>query len=216
MPDMILRDTPAILSRFIEHWSATDTALAPKPLVLRGGYGVEQLTDDRDTFEANQQSVTESENTIETASQRRRTLRESLRERLRQFRAALLSDFTDTEFASAAPTIPMISAGDAAWHTALTDMADLWKRLNAADLDDFTAPLTLVGGYTLAQLLTDTAALTDASHTLKESEQATKNLRRTRDTHLKTVKAQLVRYRKAVLNRFSEGHALLSSLPGLE
>ncbi len=176
MPALVLKDVPTILSRFIEHWSATDAALAPKSLVLRGGYGVVQLTDYRATFEANQTSVTESENTTETASEQRRTLRKSLRERLRQFRAALLSDFAETEFASAAPTIPLITAGDAAWSKALTDV----------------------------------------SHTLKEGEQASKNLRRTRDSHLKTVQAQLVRYRKAVLSRFPDGHPLLSSLPGLE
>jgi hypothetical protein len=216
MPALVLKDVPTILSRFIEHWSATNAALAPKSLVLRGGYGVAQLTIDRATFEANQTSVTESENTTETASEQRRTLRKSLRERIRQFRAALLSDFAETEFASAAPTIPLITAGDAAWSKALTDLADLWTRLNSADLEDFTAPLTLVGGYTVAQLIADTAALTAASHTLKEGEQASKNLRRTRDSHLKTVQAQLVRYRKAVLNRLPEGHALLASLPGLE
>ena len=216
MATLTLRDFPATLSRFIEHWSATDTALAPKPLVLRGGYGMVQLTADRTTFEANQQRVTESENTTQTASALRQTLRKSLRERIRQFRAALLSDFAETEFARAAPTIPLQTAGDAAWSKALTDMADLWSRLNSADLDDFTAPLTLVGGYTVAQLTLDTQALTEASHTLKESEQASKNLRRTRDSHLKTVQAQLVRYRKAVQSRFPEDHALLASLPDLE
>lgn len=216
MPALILKDVTPILSRFIEHWSATDAALAPQSLILRGGYGVAQLTDDRTAFEANQQRVTESENTTEAASYRRRALRESLRERLRQFRAAVLSDFAETEFARAAPTIPLQSAGDAAWSKALTDLADLWTRLNNSDLDDFTAPLTLVGGYTVEQLIADTAALTDASHTAKQGEQASKNLRSTRDSHLKTVQAQLVRYRKAVQSRFPEGHALLASLPGLE
>ena len=216
MATWALKDVPATLSRFIEHWEAVDAALVPKSLVLRGGYGAAQLTADRDTFEANQQATVAAENSTGTASRRRKALRESLRERIRQFRSAIQGDFSDTEFASALPTIPLLTAGDAAWTTALTDLSDLWQRLNTTDLDDFPPPLTLVGDYTQAQLVADTAALTTAAHDLKQSEQACKNLRRTRDTHLTTVHAKLVRYRKAIQNRFPEGHALLNSLPELE
>ena len=216
MATWALKDVLTVLSKFIEHWEAVDNALAPKSLVLRGGYGAAQLTADRDAFDANQQATVVAENSTETAARRRKALRESMRERIRQFRSAIQGDFADTEFASALPTIPLQTAGDAAWSAALTDLSDLWQRLNTTDLDDFTPPLTLVGDYTQAKLVADTAALTTAARDLKQSEQASKNLRRTRDSHLTTVHAKLVRYRKAIGNRFPEDHALLNSLPDLE
>ena len=123
MATWALKDVPTILSRFIEHWEALDSALAPKPLVLRGGYSVALLTEDRTVFEESEQAIVDAENTTQTSSSRRKALRESLRERIRQFRAAILGDFADTEFASALPTIPLQTASDAAWTKALHSVA---------------------------------------------------------------------------------------------
>ncbi|MBB6050698.1 hypothetical protein [Armatimonas rosea] len=203
------------MSRFLEHWFAVNAALAPDALTLRGGYDVAALAADRTTFEANAQAVTQSMNRSETAISRRKALRASLRERLRSFRATVLADFAETEFAAALPLIPSMTANDSLWEQTIHDMADLWARLNAASLPDFTPPLTLQGGYTHAELVAETAALVAATHDAKEAPQASTTLRKTRDTHLKTVQANLVRYRKAVTARFLQDHALILSLPNL-
>jgi len=214
MPALTIKEFSPLVSHFITHWSDVNTALTPHPFVLRTGYTVDQLGDDRRVFEESQSAIATAEGPLVLASGQRTALRQGLRERIRQFRGAVVGEFPEIA-AGRVPTIPVLTASDSVWDSTLGDIVALWTELNATTLPGFTPPLVLVGGYTVAQLAADKAELLYVAHTLKEGEQTPKTLRKTRDAHVKGVYQNLVRYRKAILNRFPADHPLITSLPEL-
>lgn len=111
---------------------------------MRTGYDVDQLGDDRRVFEESQSAIATAEGPLVLASGRRAALRQSLRERIRQFRGALLGEFPEIA-AGRVPTIPFITANDSVWDSTLGDIIALWTELNATTLPHFTPPDALLG-----------------------------------------------------------------------
>ncbi len=215
MSDWTIKGSGPIIAAFVAHWEDVNGAVA-RPLTLRGGYGVGLLSADRTTLDEKNAQVAAADNAAETASGRKSAGRASLRERIRQFRGAVTGDLAGTEFAKAAPLIPVMTASDAIWTRALDDLIDLWLRINAADIPGFELPLLLIGDYSVADLSAERASLNRDSVESKEATQKATDRRRERDSHLKNIRGKLVRYRKAIDNRLETGHPLRDSLPTLE
>lgn len=142
MSTLAIKDSPRVLSHFITHWNDVNTALSPHPFVLRSGYTVDQLGDDRRIFEENQSAIATAEGPLILAAGQRTTLRQGLRERIRQFRGAVVGEFPEIA-AGRVPTIPVMTASDSVWDSTLSDIIALWTELNGTPLPGFTPPLTL-------------------------------------------------------------------------
>lgn len=205
----------ALSDQFIAHWTQVNTALGATPLVLRHGYGVANLRADRDTLETTLATHTSTENGALLLRQSRLTQQNALKERLKQFRNAVLSRMADTEFAAALPLVPSIRASQEIWRTTLDDMGNLWKRINENPPAGVTAPLKLADGYTLAQFTTDWTELKSTYIAVTEAESAVGTARITRKTQAAGIRKQLIAYRKAVVADLPTGHPLRATLPEL-
>ncbi len=217
MPNWDIKDAPRIIAAFVAHWTDVNQALGRRAITLRGGYGLAELKVDQAALATHDTAILDAENADQLSMGRRTAGRTALRERLRQFRKELVGDFSDTEFVSALPTIPSMTASDPVWDKALGDMASVWKKLNATTtIPDFVPPLALQGNYAVAQFDTDRAALSNSGQSAKTNAQHATDARRGRDSHLKKVRARLIRYRQLAVSRLPEDHPLLVSLPNLD
>lgn len=200
---------------FLTHWAQVNTALAPKALTLKGGYSVASLKTDRDALAARLTTIVDADNAVQGARARRTTEQKDLKERLRQFRNAVIGSIADPELVAQLPVIPTTAAATSHWAKAFDDMASIWQKLETTPPAGFTGPLLLADGYTRAQFVTDLAALKATYTALTAAEASATLQRKTRTTQAKALRTRLVAYRKAVVGAFATGHPLLASLPGL-
>ena len=200
---------------FLTHWAQVNTALAPRAVTLKGSYTIANLKTDRDAYAAQLTVITNADNDVQAARAQRTTRQKALKERLRQFRNAILAQLGGTEFAAQLPVIPTSAAAPSHWSKAFDDMASIWQKLETTPPAGFDSPLTLADGYTRAQFVPDLAAL-KATYTAEiAAEGQAKVLRQTRTTQARALRTRLVAYRKAIVGAFATGHPLLESLPGL-
>ncbi len=205
----------SLTDTFLTHWTQVNTALAPKAVKLKGSYTIANLQTDRATFATQLTAIIDADNVVQGTRARRDTQQKALKERLRQFRNAVLGELSDTEPAAQLPVIPGDRAATSHWAKAFDDMASIWQRLETAPPTGYTGPLTLADGYTRAQFVTDLAALKATYTALTAAEGSATLQRKTRTTQAKALRTRLVAYRKAVVGAFAAGHPLLASLPGL-
>jgi hypothetical protein len=208
-------DYSSLSDQFLTHWAQVNTALAPRVLTLSGGYTRANLQADRDSFVALLATLIDADNTVQGVRARQKTEQNALKERLRQFRNAVLSQLPGSEAAAQLPVIPTTTSATSHWAKAFTDMASIWQKLEAAPPAGFTGPLLLADGYTRAQFVTELAALKATYTALTAAEGSATLQRKTRNTQAKALRTRFVAYRKAVVGAFTTGHPLLESLPSL-
>jgi hypothetical protein len=206
---------PSLADQFLTHWAQVNTALAPRALTLSKGYTRANLQTDRDSFAALTTTLTDADNNVQGARARRKTEQNALKERLRQFRNAVLSQLPGSEAAAQLPLIPSATAATSHWAKAFDDMASIWLKIETAPPAGFTGPLLLADSYARAAFVIDLAALKATYTALTAAEGSATLQRKTRTTQAKALRTRLVAYRKAVVGAFAAGHPLLASLPGL-
>lgn len=186
-------------------------------LVLPGNYAVATLTSDRTALQTKITAVETADNAVQIAASARDIKKGPMRERVRQFRTALQSYFKGYEHVAALPTIPRMNMSEGDFMQALDDMANLWTRVNAITPVPvgMPIPLTLVGGYTLANFNTDLAAIRLAFGTWNDALQGATIAREQRNALMPPLKARLVQYRLAVQSKYTSGAPLLLSLPAV-
>ncbi len=204
------------LDEFLAHWPLVNTALG-SPLALQGNYLVANLTTDRGAVNTQLNAVVTAENSRQSAIADRDTRRASLRERFRQFNQAVRAFFPNSTYAAQLPRIPGLSHPMGVWAKAMQDVAEIWNAINAITPVPPGAPipLTLVGGYTRANFLTDQTAMLAAFTSVESSALALENAQLTRDQIWLPIYERLKQYRLAVQARFAAGAALLESLPSI-
>jgi hypothetical protein len=94
-------------------------------------------------------------------------------------------------------------------------MGTLWPKINVATIPGFTGPLLLPGGYAVATLTTELAALKTAYATEKNAEQDVDLERKLRNAVQEKAYAAMRDYRKAVAGAFPENDPHVLSLPTL-
>jgi hypothetical protein len=194
--------------------NADRLANALPELLLTGGYSLASFTADRDTLQTSIDDVIGLENANVLASGDRDAQKENLLDRLRQFRAALKLHFKGTTYEDAAPRVPTASIAQSKFMRPLTDMSDLWVRLDASGgVGGFTPPLLLRGGYTQAGLDADMATLRTAYQLVDDAENDIEMRRKQRDALLDPFRERMLQYRAAIQLEYDEGHPFTQSLP---
>ncbi len=204
---------------FNAHWTSVNAdriANALAEITLKGGYTRAMFEADRNALEAAISATEGFENVLELATTTRDNQKNALVDRLKQFRAGVQGDLDDTPYVSALSTVPSFSMAESKWLRAFDDMADLWARINAdTTTPDFTAPLLLRGGYTLADFTAELAAMRAQFKAVTTAENNADIGRAERDALLSPIRARMLQYRKKIAVEYDEEHPLFVSLPDL-
>ncbi len=206
------------MQAFIAHWLAVNSQLDDDGLphiVLPTAYTVATLTTDRADIADAITAVQPALNQLQAAANNRNNKKVPLRERIRQFRAAAQSYLKGSQYINALPRLPRFDASPGDFTKALDDMSSLWATINALPPPGFTAPLKLIGAYTLANFNTEVTAMKAAFTAWDAAYQNAAIVRGQRDMLLPPVKPRLSQYRQAVLATFPPGNALVLSLPAV-
>jgi hypothetical protein len=212
---------------FLAHWSSVDTELGGG-FVLPGLPGVippslnrSGLLVFRDTLENDLQDVQEKLNDVEIASGRIRILKEKLYARFNLFLEVVDGYYANSEYASARPEAPGITAGGERFLGPMRDARSLWTKLNGQTAPaGLTVPIVVKAGTPElpdnVSLAAFTAMLNLLIQRIDEHGQAVQALtlsRARRDKTMKTIRAILVQYRATVIVPISGNEPLLNTLP---
>jgi len=139
-----------------------------------------------------------------------------MKPRFSQFRGAVVGQLHGSRYIASLPVQPDLFSSHGLWLHAMQDTANLWAviNLNAPPVPAFAPPLTLAGGYTLANFTSDKSALEASWATLNKALLDAKQGRTVRDAAFAPVFERLKQYRQAVHGVVPAGSALLESLRG--
>lgn len=214
-------------NEFLAHWSSVDTAVGGG-FVLPGIAGIippsfnrSGLIVFRDTLQTDLQDVQDKLNDVEIASGRILILKEKLYARFNLFLGVIDGYYADSEFASARPEAPGITAGGDRFMDPMRDARSLWAKLNAAPAPaGLTLPIVVKAGtpeipdnVTLANFITMMNLLAQRYDEHGQAEQALTLSRAKRDKTMKAIRAILVQYRATVVVAIAGNEPLLSTLP---
>ncbi len=212
------------LNDFLPHWEQVNTALGGGgPLVLRNPNGPTPptlnraaLVTMRDDLQAKHTDITGQINNVEIAAATLKTMKEALHLRGGQFNDAVRSALAGTAYAEALPILPSPGDGQEIFVEPMDDVATLWPKINAAaGIAGFTPPLLLLGGYAVADFLTDLAALKTQFETVgKESFLVSFKIKE-RNKMQDAIYPVLKAYRQAVPTKFAADDPVVLSLPKL-
>lgn len=215
---------PSTLNEFVPHFEASNLALgAGGPMVLRNPNGivpptlaVADLTTMRTNLNTLHSDIQGQINTVELAFADLMVMKVAIHLRAGQFNEKVRGPLGNTSYAHALPELPTPTDGRGVFVEPLDDIATLWAKLNAAvGIPGFTAPLLLLGGYTLAEFTTALANLKTQFETV-----AKENLGVTLKIGDRNVLQDLIYpvlkvYRVTVPTMFAANSPLISSLPRL-
>ena len=214
-------------TEFLAHWAAVDVAvvggfaLPGLPGVIPPSLNRSGLVVFRDTLLADLQDVQDKLNDVEIASGRIRILKEKLYARFNLFLAVVDGYYQDSEFASARPEAPGITAGGDRFLDPMRDARSLWGRMNAAPAPaGLELPIVVKAGSPEmpddVSLAAFTSMLSLLVQRMEEHGQAVQALtlsRARRDKTMKVIRALLVQYRATVVVAIAGNEPLLSALP---
>lgn len=214
-------------NEFLSHWASVDEAIGGG-FVLPGTPGViapsmnrSGLAVFRDALQADLDAVQDKLNDVEIASGRIRILKEKLYARFNLFLEVVDGYYADTEYASARPEAPGITAGGERFLAPMRDARSLWIKLNAGPAPaGLTLPIVVKAGTPELPDNVNVAAfaamLALLNQRIDEHGQAVQLLtlaRAKRDKTMRTIRAILVQYRMAVLPSIAGNAPLLATLP---
>ncbi len=212
------------LNDFLPHWEQVNTALgAGGPLVLRNPNGPTPptlnraaLVTMRDDLQAKHTDITGQINNVQIAAAALKAMKETLHLRGGQFNDVVRSALAGTAFEAALPLLPQPGDGQEVFIEPMDDVATLWPKINAAaGIAGFTGPLLLLGGYAVADFLTDLAALKAQFETMRKEDFLVSFKIKERNKLQDTIYPVLKAYRQAVPTKFAANDPLVLSLPKL-
>ena len=208
-----------LINTILGHWAQVNLALGgttATDLKLKANYTLANLTTDRDAL---QLKVTDCQNKLNTRQDNasaRDLAKTALRSRMTEFRNAVLYQLQGTAYTKGLPTLPHPAAYEGRFLKTFDDMATKWTTINAlSGVPNFTAPLTLLSGYTLANFNTDLTALRANFAAVAAAGDAFNVAIATRDTTFTPIYAHLKEYILAVKARFPATNSLVTTLPTL-
>jgi len=212
------------LNDFLPHWDLVNTTLGVAgPLVLRNPNGPTPPTINRaalvtmrNDLQAKHTDITDQMNNVQIAAAALRIMKAGLHLRGVQFNEAVRSALAGTAFEAALPLMPQPQDGQEVFIEPMDDVATLWPKINAAvGIPGFTAPLLLLGGYAVADFLTDLAALKTQYETMRKEDFLVSFKIKERNKMQDTIYPILKAYRVAVPTKFAANDPLVVSLPKL-
>lgn len=198
------------LDDFIAHWTAVNADLTPD-LILAGGYELADLQSDRDDLDDLIIAQVQAENVVEGFRNPRDEMKIALKERFRQLAARIRAGNFSSVPTGQLPAQPHVGANHGIWVKACVDYAHIWSLINAATDPD----LTLVGGYTVANLNSDLDALRTNFDSLTAAERNLRIAKEARDAKWAPLPGRLAQYRLLVQGMYPLGHQMINSLPDL-
>lgn len=204
---------------FEAHWTDVDAdriANALAALLLPDGYDLADLTAEIAALQASIIGVENLDNGLAVALANRDTLRESMRDRIIEFRQAVEYRLKGSGYVRALPDTPAPQSSEQKILRASDDVASVWTRINAdATVPNFTPPLLLRAAYPLATFVTDLAALRAAYKAVTVAENDLRIDRVHRDQLLTPLRDRMVSYRQAIEVEYGAEHAFFISLPAV-
>jgi hypothetical protein len=204
---------------FIEHWTDVDAdrvANTLPPITLQGTFDLAGFQADRDALQAAITGLAGFENALTVAASNRDSTKDSLLERLRQFRSAGDLHLKGSSYYGSIPTLPNSGASESKFLRPFDDVANLWATINAdMNIPGLTPPLLLRAGYAVATFNTDLAGVRTVYRTVRDAENNHDVARRKRDVMLEPLKERMLQYRSAIELEYAEGHPFRDTLPDL-
>lgn len=202
---------------FEAHWAdvnADRVANTLPELTLPDGYAVTNLSSDVAAVETSIIETIDLENGLTQATNSRDTLRTTLRERLMEFRDLVEYRFPGSGYAQSLPQTPDQGARQQKLLKALHDMQSIWTRIDAdSGLPNFTPPLVLREGMTLATFSTDLTTMRANFVAVDDADNDLRIARNNRDVLLNPLRSRFVKYREGVRLAFGDEHPLTTALP---
>ena len=208
-----------LINSILGHWAQVNLALGGAPatdLKLKGAYTLANLATDRDALQLKVTDCQAKLNARQDAASARDFSKAALRGRMTEFRNAVLYQLQGTAYTRGLPTLPNPTAYEGRFLKTFDDMATKWTAINAlSGVLNFTAPLTLLSGYTLATFTTDFTGLRANFAAVTAANDALNVTIATRDTTFTPIYAHLKEYLLAVKAKFPATNSLVMSLPTL-
>lgn len=195
------------------HWGKVNAAPGASALTLRNGYRLADFTADISALETRLAKLPDIENAYGIALAERDGGKPVLKNRLKQFRAAVENKLGDTAFLGELPTQPKTTATEADFLKPFDDMAGLWARINTATLSGFTTPLTLGRGHTLADFTAELGSQRTAYNKTRQTIADTGLFRKERDTEARAIWERIKQYRKGCVEVLDSTDELLKTVP---
>jgi len=215
---------PGTLNDFIPHWDASNIALgAGGPMLLRNPNGTVPATLNRADLIAMRTALTTAHtdiqgqiNNVELAAADLQTMKVAMNLRGGQFNAKVRAVLGGTSYATALPELPTPTDGMGVFVPPLDDILTLWGKINAAaGIPGFTAPLLLLGGYTLGDYTTALANLKLQFETVAKEQLGVTLKIGDRNALQDLIYPVLKVYRQTVPTQFAANSPLVLSLPKL-
>jgi hypothetical protein len=206
----------ATTEEFVVNWGLADGELGANPLFLAGNYGREEFLSDRASLLEAMDSVSDLAAAARTAMANRESAKNALLTRARQFRGEVQGQIVDKDYLRELPSAPPISGDFDKFSQPLRAIVRLWTRINANTASlQLAGPLTLAGGYTLAQFETALGALPLLYSAMEEAEGNLGEARGKRNNRAKAIYERMLQYRKLAPARLPANSPALAQLPRL-
>lgn len=212
------------INDFLPSWELVNTTLGVNgPLLLRNPNGTVPPTVNRgdlltmrNDLQLKHADISGQMNNVQIAAAALRIMKEALHLRGGQFNDAVRSDLAGTTFVEALPLLPQPGDGQGIFVEPMDDISTLWAKINAAvGIPGFTAPLLLLGGYTLAEFNTALALLKTQFETVGKEDFLVSFKIKERNRMQDLIYPILKAYRLAVPTKFAATDPLVLSLPKL-
>jgi len=207
------------INTVLAHWQQVNIALGntlPTDLKLKGNYLIANLIADRDALQLKVTDVQAKTNLREDAAALRDTRKTNMRNRMSEFRNAVLYQLQGTQYTAGLPTLPAEGAFEGRFLKKFDDMQTRWVTINAlVGVPNFTPPLLLLSGYPIATFNTDLTDLRTAFANVRNTSEALTISIKTRDDSFKPIYNRLKEYILAVKARFPATSPLVEALPRL-
>lgn len=200
---------------YADHWNNAETALG-QAITLPNGTTHDSFTDKATDAQTAQTTLITRTNDMESAMQARDNTLGPLQSTASLFNAYVRASTPGSTFVKMLPKIPPITAAGVKWGKVLSDLEQVWTRLDATTPGAYpalTLPVTLSNGTARAQF---TPALAAFITVLKDLQSAVNDIKEAQGTlrNLGTsINGDISAYRKLIRSLFPAGHPIRTSLP---
>jgi len=204
---------------FAGHWGQINTVLTGMEqgeMVLKGGFTLSDFNAAKQALEDDFTAIIRADRDFTLNLGTLKKAKSDARERLTQFRKAVLGYLAGTRYETSLPILPPSGAQQSAYLKPFDDALDIWGRLDSdTSMDDFKPPLLLADGYTLAQFREDVTALRTAFEAGQSATEMAGAARRSRDGHFPGIRARLKQFRSIAPVRLGTKHVLVATMPAM-
>jgi len=219
MPISDLGSYVTVGEEFKSHWTdvnADRVAGGGTVLLLTDGYSLVTLTADVADVATAITGQEDSDNALSLATTNRDNRKQTLRDRLIEFRDAVQYRLKGSGYVRALPDTPALDASEQKILKALDDMASVWLRINAdTGVPNFTPPLLLRGAFAVAAFQSELALLRVNYKAVTDAENDARIGRGQRDVRLDPLRDRFVQYRQAIGVEYGPLHPFTTTLPDL-